>query len=119
MKLPNAHLAIVDREKIVDYLLNPAHPDNGGKAKFFVGLGFTVEQWQVFAGAVRTLATSFEVMEYVESPHGIKYIVIGQIETASGRSPSIRTVWIVDKGNDKPRLITAYPGKEKRNDQRT
>jgi hypothetical protein len=27
---------------------------------------------------------------------------IGRIETASGRSPSIGTVWIVDKGNDKP-----------------
>ena len=33
MKLPNAHLAIVDQETIVDYLLNPAHPDNGGKSK--------------------------------------------------------------------------------------
>ena len=40
MYLPNANLAIVDREKIADYLLNPAHPDNGGKAKFFLGLGF-------------------------------------------------------------------------------
>lgn len=110
MKLPNAHLAIVDREKIADYLLNPAHPDNGGKAKFFLGLGFTVEQWQVFAEALRTLAAAFQVMEHVESPHGIKYILIGRIETASGRSPSVRTVWIVDKGNDKPRLVTAYPG---------
>jgi uncharacterized protein DUF6883 len=116
MKLPNAHLAIVDRDKIVDYLLNPAHPDNGGKAKFFLGLGFTVEQWQVFAEAVRTLATSCEVMEYVESQHGIKYIVIGRIETSSGRSPSIRTVWIVDKGNNNPRLVTAYPSEEKRHD---
>lgn len=113
MKLPNAHLTIVDREKIVDYLLNPAHSDNGGKAKFFWGLGFTVEQWQVFAEALRTLARSFPVMERVESPHGIKYIVIGRIETASGRSQGVRTVWIMDKGNDNPRLVTAYPGEEK------
>lgn len=35
MRLPNAQNAVVDREKIADYLLNPAHPDNGGKAKFF------------------------------------------------------------------------------------
>ncbi len=110
LNLPNAHLAIVDREKITDYLLNPAHPDNGGKAKFFLGLGFTAEQWQVFAEALRTLAGSFRVIELVESPHGIKYIVIGLIETPSGRSPNVRTVWIVDKGNDKPRLVTAYPG---------
>ena len=29
MKLPNAERAVVEREKIADYLLNPAHPDNG------------------------------------------------------------------------------------------
>ena len=40
MKLPNAHLAVVERAKIVEYLLNPAHPDNGGKAPFFMALGF-------------------------------------------------------------------------------
>ena len=32
MKLPNAQLAIVDREKVVEYLLNPIHPDNGGES---------------------------------------------------------------------------------------
>lgn len=31
VKLRTAHLATVDRSKIVDYLLNEAHPDNGGK----------------------------------------------------------------------------------------
>jgi len=49
MKLPSAHLALVDPEKIVDYLLNPAHPDNGGKAAFFVALGFSRDQWQPLA----------------------------------------------------------------------
>jgi hypothetical protein len=68
MKLPNANLVIVDREKIVDYLLNPAHPDNGGKARFFLELGFTAEQWQAFAEALGTLARSFPVIEHVESP---------------------------------------------------
>ncbi|MEJ7712567.1 MAG: DUF6883 domain-containing protein [Pyrinomonadaceae bacterium] len=36
MMLPNAHLALVERGKITEYLLNPAHPDNGGKAPFFI-----------------------------------------------------------------------------------
>jgi Domain of unknown function (DUF6883) len=71
LNLPNAHLAIVDGEKITDYLLNLAHPDKGGKAKFFLGLGFTVEQWLGFADAVRTLARSFPVTERVESQHGV------------------------------------------------
>jgi len=41
MKLPNAERAVVDREKIEEYVLNAAHPDNGGKAAFFLALGFT------------------------------------------------------------------------------
>jgi hypothetical protein len=31
---------LVAKEKIEDYLLNGAHPDNGGKAQFFDSLGF-------------------------------------------------------------------------------
>jgi len=34
VKLPNADLVVVDRAKVVDYLLNEAHPDNGGKRGF-------------------------------------------------------------------------------------
>ena len=44
MKLPHANQAAVGREKITDYLLNPAHPDNGGKADFFKQLGFHRER---------------------------------------------------------------------------
>ena len=44
MKLRNAHLAIVDRSKVLDYLLNEAHPDNGGKARFFGLLGYSREE---------------------------------------------------------------------------
>jgi hypothetical protein len=40
MKLPNSGSTIIEREKVTDYLLNPAHPDNGGKAAFFLLLGF-------------------------------------------------------------------------------
>ncbi len=109
MNLPNAHLAVVDREKITDYLLNPAHPDNGGKARFFVELGFSADEWRSLAGVLQRLGASFPVTGRVESPHGVKYIVDGRIETPSGESPTVRTVWIVDIGNDKPRLVTAYP----------
>jgi len=31
MKLPNAENAVVEHEKITEYLLNAAHPDNGDK----------------------------------------------------------------------------------------
>ena len=42
--MPNANLAVIEKEKIVNYLLNAAHPDNGGKAAFFLELGFNRRQ---------------------------------------------------------------------------
>jgi len=98
MKLPNAERVIVEREKIVDYLLNPAHADNGGNAGFFLSLGFSPERWSVLAVAFRRIAESIDIAKSMESPHGRKYIVEGRLETPGDRRPWVRTVWIVDAG---------------------
>jgi hypothetical protein len=109
MKLPNRHQAVVEREKIVDYLLNPAHPENGGKAEFFGKLGFLRTEWKVFAEALHALVQTLEVAHHIESMHGHKYIIAGRIESPSGKVAKVQTIWIVDKGQDVARLITAYP----------
>jgi hypothetical protein len=92
MTLPNAQLAVVEQEKIVAYLLNPTHPDNGGKATFFQMLGFELDKWSELATALRQLALVGKVVKTVESPHGNKYIVEGRIEAPSGRSPMVLSV---------------------------
>lgn len=51
MMLPNAHIALVEREKMTEYLLNAAPPDNGGKVPFFKALGFEPEKWEALAAA--------------------------------------------------------------------
>ena len=112
MKLPYAESAIVEREKITEYLLNPTHPDNGGKAAFFLSLGFRREDWPRLATAFRRLAESVEVNGNVDSSHGQKYIIEGSIETPGGKTSRVRTVWIVDAGQATPRLVTAYPREE-------
>ena len=103
---------MVEREKTADYLLNPAHPDNGGKAEFFFSLGFRREDWPVLAVALRKLAESFPVVKSVASRHGSKYVLDGRIESPVGKSPNVRTVWIVDRGGEAPHLVTAYPQDE-------
>ncbi len=109
MMVLNAHLAVVERKKIVEYLLNAAHPDNGGKAAFFIALGFQIEDWETLAAALRSLALNSPVSRSIETVHGSKYIVDGTIETPLGKTPMVRTVWIIDAGEVAPRLITAYP----------
>jgi len=112
MKLPRADKAIVEREKIVDYLLNATHPDNGGKAGFFLGLGFSQDDWQLLAAAFRKAAGNQPVAKTMASSHGTKYIMDSRIETPSGKTPLVRTVWIVDAGLEVARLVTAYPREE-------
>jgi len=77
--LPNPKQAIVDREKIEDYLLNPVHPGNPGKADFFTRLGFHRERWEVLSAALKALAVTGEVTSASETSHGKKYIVTGRI----------------------------------------
>ncbi|MGD0351525.1 MAG: DUF6883 domain-containing protein [Verrucomicrobiota bacterium] len=112
MKLPNPDKLLVEREKIADYLLNPAHPDNGGKAEFFEKLGFRRKEWEILAAAFRVLAQTAEVTSHAESPHGRKYVIVGQIESPLGKPMAVKTIWIMDKGLDVARLVTAYPRKE-------
>ena len=112
MKLPNAQRAIVERAKIVEYLLNAAHPDNGGKAKFFTERGFAAERWEVLAQALRNMAVGVSVIQSVQSVHGSKYVLEGQMETPIGKQAAVRSVWIIDAGSQLPRLVTAYPRKK-------
>ena len=112
MKLPNANAAFIAREKIYDYLLNPGHPDNGGKAAFFISLGFDRQNWSALAAAFKELVRTSDVSARLETRHGSKYIVDGRVESTGSRSSAVRTIWIIDRGEDIPRLVTAYPHEE-------
>lgn len=114
MKLRNAHLATVDHRKVTEYLLNAQHPDNAGKAQFFESLGFRVETPERLAAALRVLAQHGDVIKHAESKYGEKLIVDGMLkgEGTPERLRLVRTIWIIERGVDAPRLVTAYPGKE-------
>ena len=109
MDLPNKGHTVVEREKVQDYLLSPSHPTGKGKAEFFISMGFQRDAWEVLADALRQIARDCFVTKNMTSPHGQKYIVDGILVTPSGQRPVIRTVWVVDAGDDRPRLVTAYP----------
>lgn len=109
MKLPNAHLATVDMEKVVDYLLNPAHRYGVSKARFFSEFGFRKAAWGQLAQALREHGQVHEVSRTRDTGFGPRYEVDGPLEVPDGRRPRICTVWQVDEDRLAPRLITAYP----------
>ncbi len=112
MKLPNAARGLVEYDKIVSYLMNPTHPEGAGKAGFFQALGFQREEWQLLAEALLLVAVEGNVEQVIESIHGSKYIVDGVLLWINGRRAIIRTVWIMEWGSERPRLVTAYPKEE-------
>ena len=109
MKLPNAHLAVVEQKKITEYLLSSSHRFGASKARFFVSFGFTAASWRVLAAALRRHARDCDVAEKTETGFGPRYDVDGELEAPDGRRPRVRTVWQIDVGEVAPRLITAYP----------
>ena len=109
MKLPNPDRFIIERAKIVDYLLNPVHRYGASKARFFGEFGFRVEAWEMLATALREHGRRCDVVRTRETGFGPRYEVEGEIVAPDGRRPRIRTVWQLDRGQIAPRLITAYP----------
>ena len=109
MKLPNASNATVEREKIVDYLLNTEHPIGASKAHFFTHFGFSVDKWKSLADALLAHGQTGTVAQTRQTKHGPRYEVEGRLQTPAGRTPFIRSVWQLDDGAVAPRLITAYP----------
>lgn len=114
MKLPYADSVCIDREKVLGYLLNMAHPEGRSKAQFFLRAGFTPEAWGALAQSFRDLAAQTEVSAVLPSEHGCKYIVEGSLRTPRGQFVHVRTIWVVDADGKIPRLVTAYLSMERR-----
>lgn len=109
MRLPNVEHAQVDPKKLKGYLLSETHPIGRSKAKFFRGIGFDESNVAILEQGLIEIAKIEEIVETAPSVHGVKYVIDGQITTLSGSRVRLRTVWIVDKGQDRPRFVTAYP----------
>jgi hypothetical protein len=45
----------------------------------------------------------------MSSSYGTKYVIDGMIETPDNIAVQVRTVWIIEEGEDRPRFVTAYP----------
>lgn len=112
MKLPNAKLAIIEIRKIRDYVLNPNDPRGRHKARVFLSaLGYS----HVDAGDLR-----MQILEHVKDAeaivgerdiYGQRYTVDCRIKTDTGEA-TVRTGWIVKRGESVPRLTTCYVKKE-------
>jgi hypothetical protein len=109
MKLPQCDRAIVSAEKLRHYLLSSRHPVGAHKAAFFATLGFRRSDWRELRRALTLIASLHDVSSSAATLYGHKHAVRGILHGRNGRSAMVVTVWIVVRGDDLPRFVTAYP----------
>ena len=109
MKLPNYENALVPSEKLTDYLLSDLHPVGRAKALFLKNLGYDDTDVDILARDLLAIAQEEDISAVQTSEYGTKYVVDGFIQTPSGSTVAMRTVWIIELESRQPRLVTAYP----------
>lgn len=109
MKLPNYEKAYVPKQKLSNYLLSETHAVGKAKAKYFRSLGYNEENSDQLADALLVIAKVEGVSHEVASLYGTKYIIEGEIITPTGTTVRLRSVWVVEAHDERPRFVTAYP----------
>ena len=109
MKLPNSKNAYISSSKLLDYLLSQTHPIGKTKARYLRSAGFNESNVNLLRQSLVNLSQTEEIKEVITSPHGVKYLIEGSIQTPAGTYIKLRTIWIIDSGQDYPRFVTAYP----------
>ncbi|WP_409013333.1 DUF6883 domain-containing protein [Dyadobacter sp. CY343] len=111
MKIPNNDQSFVADRKITEYLLSDTHEIGKHKADFFKRFGFKISDLHTFKSALMQHSIDRDIEKTNNSDHGVRYELKCEIKTPDERNPCVVTVWIVEKGQEDPRFITAYPGK--------
>ena len=108
MKLPNADRAFVDIAKLRDYSLNSAHPEGKHKARVFASsLGFTTSDADRLREMILSNVLQQEATQGRADEHGTRYTI--DFETQGLFSiVTVRTAWIIDRGETFPRLVSCY-----------
>lgn len=112
MKLPKNLEAIVPESKLAGYLLSETHSVGRTKAKYFRALGYSERNLVRLKEAFIAVAVTGDVTELISTPFGTKYVVDGDLDAPAGIRARVRTVWILESGEDLPRFVTAYPAGE-------
>ena len=110
-RLPNFQRAIIVADKLKNYLL---HPEKGkGKAAFFRSLGYRMQNFRRLKADIQTgLKNNNAHLREKVNPYGHKAYSVNMV-LGIDKKARVVTGWQIDKGDNKPRFITAMPAKER------
>jgi hypothetical protein len=108
MKLPNAARAFVDIAKLRAYCLDSSHPDGRHKARVFrSALDLSADDAEMLRQAILDAVTEGEAVEGESDAYGSRYVVDFELRRGT-KQATIRTIWMVRRNEDFPRLLTCY-----------
>jgi hypothetical protein len=108
MKIPGGDNPIIDDRKLRSYCLDPTHPQGIHKARLFETIvGITLANRSVLLDALLIAAKSDQAIEGKSDQYGDRYSVDFEFAGPKGNA-LIRAVWMVHRGESRPRLITCY-----------
>jgi hypothetical protein len=108
MKLPNGERAVINVEKLLNYLLDPLHREGKHHAELFRALvGIDRNSWRRLDDALRGAARDGDAAEGRSSEFGTKYEIRFPMTGPRG-TRTILSVWMIRAGESVPRLVTAY-----------
>ncbi len=108
MKLPNAENAFIDIRKLRDYCLNMEHLRGRDKARVFVAtLGLTADDAQELQAAILKAVLIHPAQPARVDEYGRRFAVDFVLKRGE-RTATIRTSWIIRRGENFPRLTSCY-----------
>jgi hypothetical protein len=108
MKLPSPETAVVDIVKLRDYCLNGHHPRGRHKARVFAAsLELSVADAEKLRRALLDAARNGEASESTIDSYGTRYN-LDFLFSHAGRQATIRSAWIVRRGESFARLTSCY-----------
>ncbi|MGH2951149.1 MAG: DUF6883 domain-containing protein [Solirubrobacterales bacterium] len=107
--LPAADRAVIEPEKLRDYVLSSDHEHGRHKARVFMSaLGIDRDGWEYLREQIATHVVVAEVSEVRTGRYGMRYSVPMLIEGLNGQTHEVTTGWIIEREGAPPRLTSAY-----------
>ncbi len=77
--------AIISRDKLINYILNPDHEEGHSKAQFLKTIGYHQSNWQLLKKALREQHLSLAAIAGKSSPYGKKFEITGKLMGPTGK----------------------------------
>jgi len=98
VKVPALEQAVIDEEKIRDYLLSREHPVGKYKCVVFEALGYSRAEWSQLRDDIRAQHLILDVFRTIEACRGAKYMIQGTLRGPNGSVAEMVSIWIIETG---------------------